>query len=176
MNMKWNERGFRPPLSPGGLRLSTLPLGHGGCPQYWIFTSSGEKHFVSLKLECQSAVLTRELRLSNQAAYTTAPGPPPYYVNKLSWCLFSTEININDHYTWKWRYYLYFRTHHLIRNDNDYLDILCFSNCQIWNTKKITFSSPCESPCVSATFESGRCNIYIRRDDICIIEAYIQIK
>ena len=61
--MKWNESGFRPPLctyrlnwarrtswgwwddwddtvlqtqdsSPGGLRPSTLPLGHGGSPQY----------------------------------------------------------------------------------------------------------------------------------------------
>ena len=24
---------------PGGLKPSTLPLGHGGSPQYWIFTS-----------------------------------------------------------------------------------------------------------------------------------------
>ena len=58
LNVKWNEWGFRPPLctysllnemtlpsrhrlrnsSPGGLRPSTLPLGHGGSPQYWIFT------------------------------------------------------------------------------------------------------------------------------------------
>ena len=26
-------------LNPGGLSPSTLPLGHGGPPQYWIFTS-----------------------------------------------------------------------------------------------------------------------------------------
>ena len=38
---------------------------------------SGEKHFVSLKLEGQSAVRTRDLRPSKQADFTTAPGPPP---------------------------------------------------------------------------------------------------
>ena len=36
----------------------------------------GKKHFVSLKLECQSGVRTHDLRLSKQAASTTAPGPP----------------------------------------------------------------------------------------------------
>ena len=59
LEMKWKECDFRPPLctyrlnwarrtswgwwdensSPGGLRLSTLPLDHGGSPQYWIYTS-----------------------------------------------------------------------------------------------------------------------------------------
>ena len=38
---------------------------------------SGEKHFVSLKLEGGSAVLTRDHRPSKQADFTTAPGPPP---------------------------------------------------------------------------------------------------
>ena len=66
--MKWNEPGFRPPLctyeppedgeiiemtlssrhrirnsSPGGLRPSTLPLGHGGSPQYWFSHVDGEE-------------------------------------------------------------------------------------------------------------------------------------
>ena len=68
-------------------------------------------------------------------------GPRPItWINCL--CLFPAEININDHYTWKWRYYFYFRTHHLIRNDNDYLDILCFSIFRIWNTKKIHIFVP----------------------------------
>ena len=32
--------------SPGGLRPSTLPLGHGCSPQYWLFnTWMGKKHF-----------------------------------------------------------------------------------------------------------------------------------
>ena len=32
--------------SPGGLRPSTLPLGHGGSPQYWLSHVDGEKHFL----------------------------------------------------------------------------------------------------------------------------------
>ena len=37
-------------------------------PQYLIFTVSGIKHFVSLKLECQSGVRVFDLRLSKQVA------------------------------------------------------------------------------------------------------------
>ena len=36
-----------------------------------------KKPFISLKLECQSGVRTRDLRLSKQAAWTSAPGPRP---------------------------------------------------------------------------------------------------
>ena len=36
-----------------------------------------KKHFVSLKIEGQSGIRTRDLRLSKQAALTTALGPPP---------------------------------------------------------------------------------------------------
>ena len=97
--MKWNEWGFMQPLctyrlnrarietswgwwdewdtghrkqnsNPGGVRPSSLLLGHGGSPQYWIFTSErGSNIFVSLKIECQSGVRTRDLRLSKQAAW-----------------------------------------------------------------------------------------------------------
>ena len=36
--------------SPGGLRPSTLPLGHGGSPQYWLLDVDGEETFsVSFK-------------------------------------------------------------------------------------------------------------------------------
>ena len=42
-----------------------------------IYEWVGKKHFVSLKLEGQSGVRTRDLRLSKQAALTTAPGSPP---------------------------------------------------------------------------------------------------
>ena len=31
--------------SPGGLRPSTLPLGHGGSPQYWLSHVDGEETF-----------------------------------------------------------------------------------------------------------------------------------
>ena len=65
--LKWNESGFRPPLctyrlnwarrtswhrirnsSPGGLRPSTLPPGHGGSPQYWLSHVHGEETFLFL--------------------------------------------------------------------------------------------------------------------------------
>ena len=75
---KWNESGFRPPLctyrldwarrtswgwwdemtlssrhririsSPGDLRPSNLPLGHGGSPQYWLSHVDGEETFLFL--------------------------------------------------------------------------------------------------------------------------------
>ena len=68
--IKWNESGFRPPgpgeppeddkiiemtlssrhkirnSSPGGLTPSTLPLGHGGSPQYWLSLVDGEETFL----------------------------------------------------------------------------------------------------------------------------------
>ena len=37
---------------------------------------AGKKHLASLKPKCQSEVCTRDLRLYEQAALTTAPGPP----------------------------------------------------------------------------------------------------
>ena len=65
--------------NPGGLRPSTLPLGHWGSPQYLIFTSERGRDILFLwNLEGQSGVRTRDLRLSKQAAaLTTAPAPPP---------------------------------------------------------------------------------------------------
>ena len=38
---------------------------------------AGKKHFVPLKLEGQSGVRTRDLRLPKPSALITAPGPPP---------------------------------------------------------------------------------------------------
>ena len=38
--------------SPGGLRPSTLPLGHGGSPQYWLSHVDGEETFLFL-LNCR---------------------------------------------------------------------------------------------------------------------------
>ena len=72
-------------LSHGGLRLSTLPLGHGGSPQYSILMSErGRNIFFSLKLECQGRVRPRVLRLPEQAALTTAPGPLPILLSSLN--------------------------------------------------------------------------------------------
>ena len=50
-----------------------------------------KKHFVPLKIECQSGVRARDFRLSKQAALTTAPGSPPSQLqvgensNKITW-------------------------------------------------------------------------------------------
>ena len=33
---------------PGGLRPSTLPVGHGGSPQFWVFTSERWRNFLFL--------------------------------------------------------------------------------------------------------------------------------
>ena len=44
-----------------------------------LYESARKKHFVSLKIESKSGVRIRDLRLSKQAALTTAPGPPPLY-------------------------------------------------------------------------------------------------
>ena len=35
--------------NPGGLRPSTLPLGHGGSPQYWLSHVDGEETFCSFQ-------------------------------------------------------------------------------------------------------------------------------
>ena len=63
--------------SPSGLRPSTL-LQVTEAPHNIESTSERRSiFFVSMKLEGQSKVRTRDLRLSKQAALTTAPGPRP---------------------------------------------------------------------------------------------------
>ena len=59
--------------SLGGLRPSTLHLGHGGSSQYSIFKSERGKYFVSLKarVEVEPAISDK------QEALTTASGPLP---------------------------------------------------------------------------------------------------
>ena len=78
-------------LSHGGLRPSTLPLGHRGSPQYWLSHVDGEEtFFVSFKpprpgaepraLAWKAAVLTTTLR------------PPPYLLGKM--CVNVLHLNI----------------------------------------------------------------------------------
>ena len=89
--MKWNESGFRPPeddemtlssrhrirnSSPGGLWPSTLPLGHGGSPQYWV------SHVVREETFCFFQTAEIGNRTPNSIAWkaavlTTTLGPPP---------------------------------------------------------------------------------------------------
>ena len=62
--------------SPDGLRPSTLPLGHGGSPQYWLSHVDGEETvFVSFKPPRPG---TEPRTLAWKAAVlTTILGPPP---------------------------------------------------------------------------------------------------
>ena len=65
--------------SPGGLRPSTLPLGHGGSPQYWLSHVDGEEtFFVSFKPPRPG---TEPRTLAWKAAVlTTNVGPPPFTI------------------------------------------------------------------------------------------------
>ena len=68
--------------SPGGLRPSTLPLGHGGSPQYWLSHVDGEEtFFVSFKPPSPG---TEPQTLAWKAAVlTTTLGPPPSFEIKI---------------------------------------------------------------------------------------------
>ena len=65
----WNSR-------PGGLRSSTLPLGHGGSPQYWLSHVDGEETFFCFFQTAETGTEPRVLAWK-AAVLTTTPGPPP---------------------------------------------------------------------------------------------------
>ena len=51
--------------SPGGLRPSTLPFGHGGSPQYWLSHVDGEETYLFLS-NCRDREPNPELRRERQ--------------------------------------------------------------------------------------------------------------
>ena len=60
--------------SPGGLRPSTLPLGHGGSPQYGLSHVDGEEtYFVSLTDETGNRTPNSGVRGSGANHYPRAP-------------------------------------------------------------------------------------------------------
>ena len=61
--------------SPGGLRPSTLPLGHGGSPQYWLSHVDGEEtfFFVSLTAETGNRTPNSGVKGSGANHYPKAP-------------------------------------------------------------------------------------------------------
>ena len=81
--------------SPGGLRPSTLPLGHGGSPQYWLSHVDGEEtFFVSFKPPSPG---TEPRTLAwNAAVLTTTLGPPPYFESKWKW----PDLLMYNKYIW----------------------------------------------------------------------------
>ena len=78
---------------PGGLRPSTLPLGHGGSPQYWFSHVDGEEtFFVSFKPPRPG---TEPRTLAWKAAVlTTTLGPPPFSIwNHHKWLSWLSRFN-----------------------------------------------------------------------------------
>ena len=61
---------------PGGLRSSTLPLGHGGSPQYWLSHVDGEETFLFLST-AESGNRTPKSGVKGSGAnnYPRAPAP-----------------------------------------------------------------------------------------------------
>ena len=87
--------------SPGGLRPSTLPLGHGGSPQYWLSHVDGEEtFFVSFKPPRPG---TEPRSLAWKAAVlTTTLGPPPswYRVVRTKASCFSRSVHLLKKLNW----------------------------------------------------------------------------
>ena len=70
--------------SPGGLRPSTLPLGHGGSPKYWLSHVDGEKIFLISFKPPRPGTEPRTL-VWKAAVLTTTLGPPPYWNRDVDW-------------------------------------------------------------------------------------------
>ena len=62
--------------SPGGLRPNTLPLGHGGSPQYWLSHVNGEDtFFVSFTAGSGNQTPNSGVKGSGVNHYPRAPAP-----------------------------------------------------------------------------------------------------
>ena len=60
--------------SPGGLRPSTLPLGHKGSPQYWLSHVDGEETFLFLQTaETGNRTPNSDVKVSGANHYPRAP-------------------------------------------------------------------------------------------------------
>ena len=59
--------------TPGGLRLSTLPLGHGDSPQYWLSHVDGEETFLFLSAEIGNRTPNSGVKGSGANHYPRAP-------------------------------------------------------------------------------------------------------
>ena len=83
---------------PGGLRSSTLPLGHGGSPQYWLSHVDGEEtFFVSFKPPGPGTEL-RTLAWK-AAVLATTLGPLPISARTRKWHILVFPANTNHLYS-----------------------------------------------------------------------------
>ena len=120
--MKWNESGFMPLLciyrlnwarrtslewwdgialqtqdskfKPCGLRSSTLSLGHGGSPQYWVLRLSGEETFFFFKPPRPG----NEPRTLAWKAEVLPSGPRPenYWHDKMIIIIYNLILNMSQ--------------------------------------------------------------------------------
>ena len=74
--MTLSSRHRIPNSSPGGLRPSTLPLGHGGSRQYWLLHVDGEETFLFFFKPPRPGTEPRTPAWK-AAVLTTTIGPPP---------------------------------------------------------------------------------------------------
>ena len=93
--------------NPGGLRPSTLPLGHGGSPQYWLSHVDGEEtFFVSFKPPRPG---TEPRTLAWKApVLTTTLGPPPFTFRNQHNVLFSSFRFLWIPMLWVYGHYIFF--------------------------------------------------------------------
>ena len=62
--------------NPGDLRTSTLPLGHGGSPQYWVLRVDGEEHICFFQTaETRKRTPNSSVKGSGANHYPSAPAP-----------------------------------------------------------------------------------------------------
>ena len=92
IEMTLSSRHRIPNSSPGGLRPSTLHLGHGGSPRYRLSHVDGEETlFVFLKPP-RPGTEPRTLAL-NAAVLTTTLGPPPWWDRASGRCVVFIEYS-----------------------------------------------------------------------------------
>ena len=99
--------------SPGSLRPSTLPLGHGGSPQYWLSHVEGEETFFCFfqTAETGNRTLNSGVKGSGANHYPRAPAQVEKclcwemsmkHKNGLKWTMFFF-LNRNNYQGWiKW--------------------------------------------------------------------------
>ena len=104
--------------SPGGLRSSTLPLGHGGSPQYWLSHVDGEESYFCFFQTAETGNQTPNSGVKGSCA-NHYPRAPALQIIKPITYLISGSITIiwiisTNHMRKVWaRYHMAISTNHL---------------------------------------------------------------